>query len=755
MPKAPSSSSSHSNGAGFQSAHVLRRNQACHQCRRRKLKCDAKRPCSTCVRSHSYAVAHAPAGAELPPHPDCTFDEVAGNTTPEPLDHPKSRFERLENRINELEALLGEKDALSSNGTLYPQPAIARPVHNDPNLFPFGMGAGIPPVGTNGILDFNSFQSESMVSVEAGSSVDFTQFPASSVNALDNLAGVASLIGSPTNAHISPTSNSPSMSHQTSSSSTSPDASKFGLVPHAWPKNLPSPDLLRHLVEAFFAFHSYANQLFHGPSFMSSLTLPPTHPAFPCAPILHAICAVGSTYTAVVAPTPPPSSNDFSVYDAFPSKFRAHEHRPDSFAEMQVKFAKETLEQSMFTGKHLFECTQAQILLCWWYWCNAKWSEAFVACSLALRYAVPCGVNVCPPFNSIAEHLRPASILPPARTVIEDELRRNAFWLAYAMERTHGSGNGWAIFLDDEDVSQLLPLRQDQFDAGILVPPSERQWSHDHDVLLTHPEGQTDPFILFIKATMLLSRVKNFNLRFRSNMHKGDPNYQLPPEGAGTGPGGVVTVRDCPAFRDLDQLIGSFRQSFPAHLRNPVDDGIVDPHLYMACTAPHLAHILLHESHAMVGSSTCISSCVILNASRAILNAVYNITSTSYNLSLLGLFPMICWFMAARVLVRFLRVAIASKSEDQIATLQAEVDFFRMVISRVGEHIPLAQRYDKMLYDFILQNCGVEYLSPLPDTLPPRREFAAAASVDAELFDASQMILNSLLTRIGTGNTPP
>ena len=36
---------------------------------------DAQRPCSTCVRSHSYAVAHAPAGADLPPFPECTFDE--------------------------------------------------------------------------------------------------------------------------------------------------------------------------------------------------------------------------------------------------------------------------------------------------------------------------------------------------------------------------------------------------------------------------------------------------------------------------------------------------------------------------------------------------------------------------------------------------------------------------------------------------------------------------------------------------------
>lgn len=36
---------------------------------------DAKRPCSTCVRSHTYALSHAAEGALVPPNPVCTFDE--------------------------------------------------------------------------------------------------------------------------------------------------------------------------------------------------------------------------------------------------------------------------------------------------------------------------------------------------------------------------------------------------------------------------------------------------------------------------------------------------------------------------------------------------------------------------------------------------------------------------------------------------------------------------------------------------------
>ncbi|RXW24745.1 hypothetical protein EST38_g1100 [Candolleomyces aberdarensis] len=86
--------------------------------------CDAKRPCSTCARSHAHAVSHAPPGANLPSKPECTFDESEASSTPlfaltdmqesEPIptvsDAPKNKYERLENRISELEGLLHEKN---------------------------------------------------------------------------------------------------------------------------------------------------------------------------------------------------------------------------------------------------------------------------------------------------------------------------------------------------------------------------------------------------------------------------------------------------------------------------------------------------------------------------------------------------------------------------------------------------------------------------------------------------------------------
>lgn len=96
------------------------------------------------------------------------------------------------------------------------------------------------------------------------------------------------------------------------------------------------------------------------------------------------------------------------------------------------------------------------------------------------------GLNVSTPFNPIAPCNGPPSLLPPAETVLEEEQRRNVFWLgvcallrrnfrtnvsaAYALERTMGAGHGWALMLDDQDITQLLPMRGEDFDAMVCFP---------------------------------------------------------------------------------------------------------------------------------------------------------------------------------------------------------------------------------------------------------------------------------------------
>jgi len=209
-----------------------------------------------------------------------------------------------------------------------------------------------------------------------------------------------------------------------------------------------------------------------------------------------------------------------------------------------------------------------------------------------------------------------------------------------------------------------------------------------------------------------MSRVKVFNHRFRALHYAGDPQYTGKPaansRGNPDGPSPPETIdpRGSPAFLELENIVSSFRASFPSHLRNPITDNVVDSHLYTACLMPHAAAIVLHDPHADVRQSGCSSALKILTAARGILDLIYNVWSTSYDITLLDSFCSFCWFIAGRVLVRFLQAALAANSEDQIATLRTELEFVRLAIAKLGERIPLSYRFAKMLDDLTVKACG-------------------------------------------------
>ncbi|KAJ3879074.1 hypothetical protein F5051DRAFT_404027 [Lentinula edodes] len=632
MPKIPSTSShAHSPSQG-PNLNVLKRNQACHQCRRRKLKCDAKRPCSTCVRSHKHAIAHSTAGTVHPTEPECTFDEPLELNTG--VDGPRTKYEKLENRIAELEALLQEK-----NGT------------------------------------------QRLMSPQNGS-------PASSNHDRD------SGFGSESDSRSS--GSTPAL--VPAALSTPLSMPGMDMTWTHWPTDLPGPDLLRHLVDVFFTFHPHASQLFHTSTFMTSLSLPPDHPKFPAVPVLHAICAVGSLYTSAVTSAPPVNFDKVPADEIFTERYRIKENRPDSFAEQQATLAKEALQRMEIMGLELIQVLQSTILLSWYYCSNASWAELFLNCAHSMRLCVPLGLNVCPPFHTISRSTRPASVLNPAKNVIEDELRRNVFWFAYAMERQHGCSNGWALSLDDNDISQLLPVQSDQFDNGKLVSPSERQWAHSNDLLTVHPEHQTDGLILYIKASILLSKVKTFNLRFRAKHFSGDGEGNLSYNTFRADE--PVDPRNTMSFIDLDGTVTSFIATFPSHLRNPLTkDEKMDCTLFAAMAMSHVAMIVLHEPHADIRSRGCISALKILTATRSIVDLIYTAWSTTFDLSLFESFVSFCFFAGGRVLSRFLQAALEEEAEDQIKTFRSEMGVIRTAIEQMSTRHRIASYLLRMLDD--------------------------------------------------------
>ena len=117
-----------------------------------------------------------------------------------------------------------------------------------------------------------------------------------------------------------------------------------------------------------------------------------------------------------------------------------------------------------------------------------------------------------------------------------------------------------------------------------MFDQSERQLSQCSDLLLIHPPNQTDSFVLFIKSTMLLSKVKNFNLRIRAKYFAQDPSLPqaYPLSDIRFDP------RDTPEFGAMSSLALAFTDSLPTRYKDAMPNGTVDPLIYSTLMAPSM-----------------------------------------------------------------------------------------------------------------------------------------------------------------------
>ncbi|CAE6429376.1 unnamed protein product [Rhizoctonia solani] len=362
MPKASDPSTTGSK-AHNKPANALKRNQACRQCRKRKMRCDAGRPCKSCLRTHGTAVANL-VKQGLPfdsIQPDCVYDGDDQEDSPPQTDPSTSRIQ-------------GQQPLFTPplQPTVINQPQL-------PGLFEsatIGFDALLGDVNTRDIIQENN-------------------------NLFTNLA----------NPYV------PSLDQPTFDLGPVPELS--AIIPHNWPEELPEPYVLTHLVRTFFASHALAPHLLHRPTFLARLALPPTHAAFPAPSLLHAISAVGALY----APQPGPAL-DFDSGPIVGSVFRPPEEvekikrlreRLEATGSSSTHASRGTrsggpLDDMSFgdkhaalcfakaldgarTGNRLLENVQALIVLAWWMGANARWSEGWAITGMIMRYCIPIGLT--------------------------------------------------------------------------------------------------------------------------------------------------------------------------------------------------------------------------------------------------------------------------------------------------------------------------------------------------------------------------
>ncbi|KEP52171.1 fungal specific transcription factor domain protein [Rhizoctonia solani 123E] len=614
--------------------HLLKRRQACHQCRRRKLKCDAQKPCSPCVKSHRFASYSNP--GLLQTGPECTYDDL----TSTPVVKPRTKYQILENKIRELESLVGQQSKEKESPSAGPSASTL-----DPSVASTETPRDNDPLDVPNILDPLLFPS------------------------LEQLSAMSEL----------QTIDSPS------------DHPGQQLVISGWPTRLPKPDLFYHLVDVFFTCYPHAHYILHRPSFMVSLALPPKSPDFPHVSLLHAICAYAGVFSYLIKP---PTAGDLEkIYrDFIFGDRRRPDSKEESFAEMHAKWAEETASQASVMGFNMLECVQTLVILSSFYASQGRWVELWSTLGDALRIAVPLGLNTRSGFRgdgTAHSSDSPETLLPNPANCVEEEARVNLFWVAYANERLSEAPGSWAMCLDDQDIHQLLPGGLSHFEAGHDIQGA-RQSLGLPDVLLQHPPELTDGFSLYIKATILISKTKSFNLRIR---------HKYPD---------ATDVREVPEFYELEQLIASFRKSFPQQYNSPISQTArgLDIHVYATHLISQFAIILLHDKHANLYSPNCQSTRKLVAAARAILDLMYTVCSTSYDITRLPSICVQCWGRSASVLIRLYKLEISRGNQEEALAIDIEIQSIRFVLNQMGSRLPMALKYDKAI-DFELETeCG-------------------------------------------------
>ncbi|WVQ82647.1 hypothetical protein IAT38_004779 [Cryptococcus sp. DSM 104549] len=727
------------------SPKVLARNSACHQCRKRKLKCDAHKPvCGNCARPR---VRGANQGAEdEPPAEDCTWDEPKEPSARTRRRREMARRQALEGasgrhsrdgstgsgdrkkkaKLNELEGRIG---AIESQSRSLPGPndLVAEPTgsHSDSHTHapeeytyrhpPFNVSYFSAPVfgkaDTHAPDRLHEVTDGPLVEPgQAQAHAAWNAFPlATGGGGQENAAGVD------WNVPIDPTlGRLGSPPTDTSPNSISDDSA--GLIWPDWPRELPPPATVNHVVRVFFDKVPTLPRMLNKSDLFQSLQCSPSNIRFPAVCLIHAILALTANYlsesslsTRAYFPVGTPVTSmkhpehDFDLCSdegrgGIAASFHCNSavrcsatpmarfqlwHRRKSF---------ETFYRYVDRGDKFLQCLQAQVIASTVDQYNAWWTDLWIEAGNCVRISTPMRINESP--NCPESSLRRYSslLLPPSESPLEQAERDRVWWCVYVLEKSVTATTTWPSSLSDDEITVELPVLQSSFDRG-FGDLTGVQTLQSPDLLTHHPPRHLDSFCFLIKSLKILSDISIFFRRYSRGKHS------------------VAGYVHNPSFRMLLSQVNSFRMSFPPEFRRPTQplQGLVggseslDRDLLAALWITHSAIMGLGEPLITKDTWMDEGARMTLSAIRASLSLLYDVTATSYDLSL---FPPHCsfvWCLSSRGLIRFMGTAIQSGDLVSAAVFRSEIEVFRQALRRYGERFPIGYRHLKVVDDLIAE----------------------------------------------------
>lgn len=648
------------------SGPALRRNQACQQCRRRKLKCDAGRPhCGTCVRQWNALIAvPPPVGFSHPPAPTCSYDPVEGvPVAPDSIDDPLERIRIIEAQIEDLQTKLqSARREARQNGHDVKSPS---PLHLSPEMARSTRGT------TSG-----SDKSKDRSPTISPQPYLYPSSPASSRPSTSPSVSVperkhATPYTRPRAATRSNTatggSGHPAVRRPPTASRSLPsDYSPQAQSDKDWDPNLPGPTIVGHLVDLFFQNEPCSSRILHRSSFVASLSLPTTHHDFPPLVLLHAICCAASRWASHDAPS-----------------------RQEKFSEFHATKTRALLDAALRSGATDLATFQASIIL--QYWAYAE------------------GRNLDIKFNA-----RPFLDPTPSNTQMEE--KRRTWWSLVMFDRFVSLG-AWKPSVPEADLMTIeLPICTVDFECESLVSPNPQK-AHDPSFFLSHPIGYTDSHIILIKATLLFGKVTEYNQTVdnRQSRRSADPRDTA-----------VFRALDRLVAVDfLQSLPDEFKSCLGVGTN--ANGPVVDADLYLAHVLPYAATISLHNAHIDYSNPGCPSAVRCIQAARSIIRNYFLLTGTLFDIKRLHPFVTVCWYLAAVVLVQLCKRHITTGDRAGEATVWGEIETLKLAMLEFGNISPIGLRQEKLLQetiDDVIQkpvlpaNFGLEipmYTYPLQD----------------------------------------
>ncbi|OCF37649.1 hypothetical protein I316_00776 [Kwoniella heveanensis BCC8398] len=686
----------------------LKRNHACLQCKKRKVKCDAIKPtCSPCLRSHAHAVRSAHRNGTAPPTLTCSYAEEgpldasppdesvpkkkksvssdkhsgsgpgstgtavgAGSkrqhTTQGTRESVDAEKEALKARIAELEARLSAMTPPSSikdNEAPFDIDSSRRSsnAQTTSNAFIFGEtripSTSFDSIGANGNKNSDSPTWDIPV---IGTGVDMSN----AAPLPDGLGGAADFAG----------------------------LDDLFMVPIGWPKHLPLPFMLEHLVETFFNYVPQTPRMLHRGSLLARIKLPPTSPDFPFPGLLHAICASAANYTAWVNNLAPHLLEEAVQRHLNMGVDLVH---IEDFGLAQAQAAHQAID--VFTsacimggGHHMLQVAQACLLVGDVYFAKGFPMKGWMMAAQPSRI-----LSVLELGNRTSRRSFKEPMLAHPKNDQEREQRLITLWMAFVIDSGFAVNSGWAPSMQLKDTRCNLPTSASQWFRSDGNMEANTQYPESPDIFYSHPVE--DSFVFVIKGSMLMSMAAQWLRDWQQRQRV---------------PGDELQGLHTESFKTIMHRIEAFTSTIPTALKNiyrMVDNTSstqpsgFDANLLSIHIIPNIAICLIHEPF-LQWSPYDPATVVTQKAYDSVMSVLHLIPSNLDVTLILTPFLAFSLYTLGRFVVDFIHHA-AQTGQYQMATkYTADLKTVQNLLERYGQRHALGNAMTHFLTNYLKAN---------------------------------------------------